>query len=750
MDNFDEKLHKILDELNKRLYPWLLEEDLCQIKAGKGCKKYRECETKNLQGACWEKRGLVWCDYDSAIRKPYGASCRAYKGFCKYNCPSEKQTMRGKSYRNCAPSCPFFGCVTSKDNNKLKISDNPCPYAPEYFTRIPSLRCLHSYHLFYCYLTSKDFIEYQTKHLQLHMGLFTFLDFHPERKTVNYYYLVKHPLGNCHFYFAKYDEQNGFIFDEKEHLKSCCFQFTRDYEIQKEDTLKLAFDKQLAPTIFFTPDGVVSLYCFAYLIKRVISGVPNTNLERFDVKLTVDDKEKNLIQTLKQYGMDNEYLEYMYDGGSYNYETDDISGICWIHLLKLLGFVDNHGHTTERFYRFLDEGLLSTLSNMHESSNLEHIKNEYLTSKALSSEHLQLLFKVIDKNFTDSRDVQEKAPFSTLPHLCLRAFETTSRSHVGIPVLEKDERIAGYFLGTVKDSYENKNVNSFASRLDKTARIRRLKSLERLVNGVAKAEINDPFYSMIFERTAWLSLQLNKEFEVIKKEGAIPTRDKKYPFYITKQESLQKEIVKIFSIYAPKPVPILITGETGTGKEIVARGIHHHSGRNKGEFVAVNIASFSEAQLEAELFGAERGAWAGGSPREGCFRRADKGTLFLDEIGKMSITQQSCLLRAIQEKEVQVIGGNCVSVDVRIIAATDINIKKAIESENFDKPLYARLSTNYELLLPPLRKRKEDIPLLVKYFTSIFCEMYNISPFAYSKPAINRLMEHPWTLNIRE
>src|SRR5204863_3213079 len=178
-------------------------------------------------------------------------------------------------------------------------------------------------------------------------------------------------------------------------------------------------------------------------------------------------------------------------------------------------------------------------------------------------------------------------------------------------------------------------------------------------------------------------------------------------------QSIYKEIGRI----ASKPVNVLIRGETGTGKELIARAIYQHSERAQAPFIAINCAAIPETLLESELFGHERGAFTGADLRRiGRFEQADHGTIFLDEIGDMTPGTQINLLRVLQEKCLQRLGGKeTIPVDVRVIAATHRDLESALRQNQFREDLYYRLSV-VVITLPPLRERKEDIPELVKYF----------------------------------
>ena len=192
---------------------------------------------------------------------------------------------------------------------------------------------------------------------------------------------------------------------------------------------------------------------------------------------------------------------------------------------------------------------------------------------------------------------------------------------------------------------------------------------------------------------------------------------------------------------------ILITGETGTGKEVVARAIHHNSPRRAHRFVAINCSAIPETLLEAELFGHVRGAFTGAvGTRQGRFEQAHKGTLFLDEVGTMSTALQMKLLRALQEREFERVGDNqTIKVDVRVIAATNSDLGKMVSEGAFREDLYYRLNV-IPIQLPPLRDRRDDIPILVKHFL----EKFSASTTLVSQGAMRLLMAYPWPGNVRQ
>jgi DNA-binding NtrC family response regulator len=193
---------------------------------------------------------------------------------------------------------------------------------------------------------------------------------------------------------------------------------------------------------------------------------------------------------------------------------------------------------------------------------------------------------------------------------------------------------------------------------------------------------------------------------------------------------------------------ILITGETGTGKEVVARAIHHNSPRRSQRFVALNCSAIPETLLEAELFGHVRGAFTGAvGARQGRFEQAHKGTLFLDEVGTMSAALQMKLLRALQEREFERVGDSqTIKVDVRVIAATNSELAKMVAEGSFREDLYYRLHV-IPIQLPPLRERRDDIPLLVKHFLEKFAAGISMQ---VSQDAMRALMAYAWPGNVRQ
>jgi len=202
---------------------------------------------------------------------------------------------------------------------------------------------------------------------------------------------------------------------------------------------------------------------------------------------------------------------------------------------------------------------------------------------------------------------------------------------------------------------------------------------------------------------------------------------------------------------APTNATVLITGESGVGKELVARAIHRNSLRKDEEFVQVNCAAIPEELIESELFGHEKGSFTGATEKQiGKFELAHKGTIFLDEVGDMSLKTQAKVLRVLQEGEVERIGSQrTIQVDVRVIAATNKDLEAQIEKGEFREDLYFRLSV-IPIRVPPLRERTEDIPVLVQHFVQEFGAANNFRPKTISPAAMEALKRHPWRGNVRE
>lgn len=219
---------------------------------------------------------------------------------------------------------------------------------------------------------------------------------------------------------------------------------------------------------------------------------------------------------------------------------------------------------------------------------------------------------------------------------------------------------------------------------------------------------------------------------------------------IGESAAMQKIMAQIEKV-APTDGRVLILGESGTGKELIARAIHDHSRRKHKAFVKVNCAAIPEELIESELFGSVKGAFTGATAtRDGKFTQADGGTLFLDEVGDMSLKVQAKVLRALQEGEIEKVGGNKVErVDVRVIAATNKNLDEEVRAGRFREDLYFRLNV-IPIVSPPLRTHKEDIPILINHFIEQYCEENGFRKISISDAALQNLVEYDWPGNVRE
>lgn len=212
-----------------------------------------------------------------------------------------------------------------------------------------------------------------------------------------------------------------------------------------------------------------------------------------------------------------------------------------------------------------------------------------------------------------------------------------------------------------------------------------------------------------------------------------------------------EEVIELASKAAQYNTTVLITGESGTGKEVIAQAIHRNSQRKDKRFVAVNCAAIPETLLESELFGYAKGAFSGAEKsKEGLIENADAGTLFLDEIGDIPLNLQTKLLRFIQEGEVRRLGETkMTNVDVRIITATNSDLETAVTEGTFRSDLFYRINV-LQIVIPPLRERKDDIPHLIKHFIDIFNMKFDKQVEGFSTHALNQIMEYPWHGNVRE
>lgn len=255
----------------------------------------------------------------------------------------------------------------------------------------------------------------------------------------------------------------------------------------------------------------------------------------------------------------------------------------------------------------------------------------------------------------------------------------------------------------------------------------------------------DPDHLLLLIKRALEKKRLLTE-NVLLKEG----RDKDVPRLIGSSPRFM-EALHLAHKVAPSKATVLLSGESGTGKEVFAKTIHHLSSYKDGPFVAINCAAIPKELLESELFGHEKGAFTGATDkRTGKFELANNGTIFLDEIGEMDPGLQAKLLRVLQGDSIERVGGSKkIEVDVRVIAASNRDLKEAINDKSFREDLYYRL-TVFPITLPPLRERREDIPLLAYHFISTYNVELKKHIRDISEPAMELLIQHPWKGNIRE
>lgn len=278
-------------------------------------------------------------------------------------------------------------------------------------------------------------------------------------------------------------------------------------------------------------------------------------------------------------------------------------------------------------------------------------------------------------------------------------------------------------------------------------------SVESAVDAMRKGAfdyVTKPFKLADFSFTVDRAIQMQKLSEENKVLRAEVKRGYTKGNLLGKSQPM-KELFELIETVAPAQSNILITGESGTGKEVVARTIHNLSARAKGSFVAVNCTAIPETLLESELFGHAKGSFTGADRRKlGLFEEAQGGTLFLDEIGDMEPSLQAKLLRVLQERKIRPVGETKdIDIDVRVIAATHKDLKKAIRDGMFREDLYYRLNV-IPIHIPPLRHRKEDVPVLAQAFLDRFSVTNKSDAKSFSPAALHVLMERPWPGNVRE
>jgi DNA-binding NtrC family response regulator len=257
----------------------------------------------------------------------------------------------------------------------------------------------------------------------------------------------------------------------------------------------------------------------------------------------------------------------------------------------------------------------------------------------------------------------------------------------------------------------------------------------------------DPDHLLLLVERALSQRRLTTENILLKDELA----QRRGAPQIVGEDPRLKQVTLALHRAASSDATVLIEGESGTGKELFARALHALSPRADGPFVAINCAAIPETLLETELFGHEKGAFTGASQRKpGKFELAHRGTLFLDEIGELPLALQAKILRALEEKEFERVGGTTLlHVDVRVVAATNRNLKAAVAARQYREDLYFRLSV-FPITIPPLRDRPGDIPILAKYFVERFCRELRKKPLTLAPDATDALVAYSWRGNVRE
>ncbi len=277
-------------------------------------------------------------------------------------------------------------------------------------------------------------------------------------------------------------------------------------------------------------------------------------------------------------------------------------------------------------------------------------------------------------------------------------------------------------------------------------------SIETAVSAIKKGAFDFIEKPLSLEKVV-IAAQKALEFTSLRRENiALKSRiASDHPVRLTGNSPPIQALRQTIAQVAPTEAWVLITGPNGTGKEIVARSIHSQSPRGKKPLVAVNCAAIPEELIESELFGHEKGSFTGADKAKiGKFELADRGALLLDEIGDMSLKTQAKILRILQEQTFEKVGGRKpISVDVRVIAATNKNLLEEIRKGNFREDLYYRLKV-FPLEVPPLRERAEDIPLLIQEFVETLSAQHGFKPLSFTPEAQALLMSHPWPGNVRE
>jgi len=404
----------------------------------------------------------------------------------------------------------------------------------------------------------------------------------------------------------------------------------------------------------------------------------------------------------------------------------------------------------------------------------DHLKNKYrhllkiIRMMSLNFDSELVLANILDSaaELADSENASVLLVDPVKNELYFKAIKGEKKDELKNMRFEKDQGIAGWVVkhgksilveDTSKDARFFKSIDEstgFQTESIICAPIsidNEVVGVLEILNSKKKFKKEDLELLEDFTMQAAITIKVAKSYSSIVAENEYLHHEIKQNFKLIAVSPLMKNILKTVESCSKSNSSILITGESGTGKELIARTIHNLSLRNNQKFFAINCATLSEQLLESELFGHEKGAFTGAYARKkGKIELASNGTLFLDEIGELKPGIQAKLLRVLQEKTFERIGGTeTISVDIRILSATNKNLLEEIKTGNFREDLYYRLNV-IPICIPPLRQRKEEIPHLTLYFIEKFCRDTGQKQKVISQRALENLEEYGWPGNIRE
>jgi len=347
---------------------------------------------------------------------------------------------------------------------------------------------------------------------------------------------------------------------------------------------------------------------------------------------------------------------------------------------------------------------------------------------------LMIKANMLDKEYdvSEAEDGEDAIALVEMDFFDLIIMDIKMKKIDGITALKKIKEISPSIPVMIMTAHSSVQTAVDALKLGATEYFVKPLDMEAVCHSVEKTFD----YLELKKENKTLKEQLNRVFEISSIIG---------------KSKAMKAVFEVISLSAPSDATILILGESGTGKELIANAVHQNSFRKEKPFVKINCAALPENLLESELFGHEKGAFTGAvTKREGRFELANGGTLFLDEIGDMTLSTQAKILRVLQEGEFERVGGDkAIKVNVRIIAATNKELDKEVEEGNFRKDLFFRLSV-VPITLPPLRKRKQDIPLLAEFFLKKYTKKNNRLISGFEPAALDKLMRYDWPGNVRE